>query len=149
MSSELDRRFSKIKLFNGFVRELRTLSTCKRAQVGAIIVTRDLSEILAIGYNGRPSHCPNDGCREEVGQCGCIHAEANALIKRRPGTGVMICTVCPCEHCAGLIVNSKAVTHVLYDMPYRNDLGIYVLHNGGVSVRVMDDNVSEWWPARY
>ncbi|MBI4744227.1 MAG: hypothetical protein HY776_05355 [Actinobacteria bacterium] len=66
-------------------------STCKRRQVGAILVKK--KRILATGYNGSPSglaHCIDIGClREErnieSGErhelCRGLHAEQNAVMK--------------------------------------------------------------------
>lgn len=138
-SASLDRLHSKLKVFLDLTKALSTLSTCKRtgSNIGCVIVPPDLSGIMAIGYNGPPAGFDNDSCRgpEAVGSCGCIHAEANALVKRQPGTTglVLITTLSPCEHCAGLIINSKAISAVLYQTEYRDRSGILRLEAVDIS----------------
>lgn len=126
---------SKIDKFCRFADDLSDLSTCKRLSVGAVLVTPDLREVVAIGYNGQPTGSPNEGCQEDrPGGCGCIHAEANAMVKPRAGgTGlVLFVTHSPCEHCAGLIVNSRSVEAVVYWEEYRSSGGLDTLREAGV-----------------
>lgn len=68
------------------------------------------------------------------GDCGCIHAEANALIKApfHQGPLVMYTTLSPCRDCAKLIINS-AVTRVFYSELYRDPAGILLLEQGGIN----------------
>lgn len=146
------RARSKLRVFEQFTFELGGLSTCKRLHVGCVIVTPTMSEVLAIGYNGPSAGEDNGACRNTPGQCGCIHAEANALVKcstQKPGW--MICSTCPCEHCAGLIVNSRKVSHIIFANQYRNDLGLNRLNRGGIIIRhtmdVTDETLREWWDA--
>src|SRR5437899_10399705 len=61
--------------------ELAKRSTCARTQVGSVIATHDLTQVLGIGYNGNARGLPNECDGPEPGRCGCIHSEANALIK--------------------------------------------------------------------
>jgi len=119
-----------------FARDLESLSTCRRRSVGCVIASDDLTSVASIGYNGQPRGTPNDGCSGEVGSCGCIHAEANALVKI-PGwysDTTMLVTCSPCAHCSGLIVNSGKVSVVLYDSTYRVSDGLYILGLAGVAV---------------
>jgi dCMP deaminase len=83
------------------------LSTCKRLRVGAIIVDHKFTKVLSIGYNGQPAGRHNNDCTG-VTPCGCVHAEANALIKLQQRTECMflIATHTPCGHCEGLIINT-------------------------------------------
>ena len=120
----------KLRVFMRLAADLAGLSHCRRKQVGAAIVTPDMSAVLAIGYNGPPSGRPNDSCRGGEGACGCIHAEANALVKLEAGGRgglVLLTTLSPCEHCAGLIVNSKKIESVVYAEAYRDAAGLKVL----------------------
>lgn len=132
-----DRRDRKLKIFVEFARSLGSLSTCRRASVGCVVVTPTLTEVLSIGYNGPPAGLPNDSCRSEVGDCGCVHAESNALVKLRTETSglLMICTTSPCERCAGLVVNCGRVSEVLYLEEYRDRSGVDLLESLGVVVR--------------
>lgn len=120
----------KLLTFWRLADDLAALSTCRRLSVGCVIVTRDLLEVAAIGYNGQPRQLPNDGCREEeVGSCGCVHAEASALVKlrvREPGL-LLLTTASPCETCAGLILNSGRIGTVVYGSRYRDETGLNIL----------------------
>lgn len=131
----MTRHDQKLRVFVEFAERLATLSTCKRAQVGCIVVTPDFSEVLSIGYNGPPVGRVNDACRDEIGNCGCVHAEANAIAKlsdRRDS--ILICTTGPCESCAGLIANRKTIREVHYVSEYRYTIGLDNLRCAGVDV---------------
>ena len=103
-----------------FCKSLSKLSTCRRLQVAAIIVDHRFTRVLSIGYNGWPVGAPNDACLGVAGSCGCVHAEANALIKLQYRTPhmFMITTHSPCLHCAGLILNA-GIDEVFSVHPYR------------------------------
>lgn len=108
--------------------DLAQLSTCKRAKVGCVVVPDDLSMVYSIGYNGPPAGEPNDSCTGEQGRCGCVHAEANAVVKLGPVTeAVLVCTTAPCLACAGLIVNCRKIHCVVYGLAYRDESGLELL----------------------
>lgn len=135
-SSVVNRLASKLEVFWDFAQGLSRLSSCRRLGVGCVVVTPTLSEVLSIGYNGPPAGFPNDSCRGTEGNCGCAHAEGNALAKLT-GYGVdlvMLSTTLQCEHCAGLVVNSQRVRYVVYGLPYRDPTGADVLMRAGVVV---------------
>jgi deoxycytidylate deaminase len=109
----------KLRAFMACARSLGQLTTCRRKPCGALLLPPDFSEILAIGYNGPPAGLPNDSCPGTEG-CGCYHAEENCLVKarRHSATGLtLVVTRAPCEHCAGLILNSRAVARVVWADP--------------------------------
>lgn len=114
-------------------------STCSRTKVGAVITPSDMSTIVSMGYNGAPrlgqNACPNDP--QIPGNCGCVHAEANALIKAPYIVGYelkLFCTLSPCESCARLIVNSQ-VREVVFSSFYRSpEEGLLVLLRGNVQL---------------
>jgi dCMP deaminase len=104
-------------------------SRCDRAQVGAVIVTRD-NRVAAVSYNGPPrgqqltgtcrSWCPRarvENLSPSYDECATVHAEANGLllneISIRGGT-IYISSAC-CRGCAKLIANSGLgrVVHVV------------------------------------
>jgi dCMP deaminase len=119
--------------------ELAKRSTCARTQVGSVIASADLTQVLGIGYNGNARGLPNRCDRPEPGNCGCLHSEANALIKagaQTPGK-VMFVTVSPCVMCAKMIVNSN-VTRVYYRSAYRDPAGVEVLRESGVEALQYD-----------
>ena len=127
--------------------ELAKRSTCARSQVGSVITTGDLTQVLGIGYNGNARGLPNACDGVEPGKCGCIHSEANALIKA--GAQVqgktMFVTMSPCVMCAKMIVNSN-VRRVYFRIEYRDALGVEVLRQGGVEACLYDRWRDRWRP---
>jgi dCMP deaminase len=119
LSQRMDRYLKKFQVAVKFCNDLSQLSTCKRLQVAAVIVDHRFTKVLSIGYNGPPSHSEYE-CTGEPGNCGCVHAEANALIKltNRSPHMFMITTHTPCVHCAGLIINA-GIDAVFSVKPYR------------------------------
>ena len=125
--------------------ELAKRSTCARLQVGSVITSGDLTQVLGIGYNGNARGLPNKCDSSVPGSCGCIHSEMNALVKA-PGNvrdKVVFVSASPCVMCAKLIINS-GVTHVFYRKAYRDPSGVEVLQSGGVEPVFYDRCVSEW-----
>src|ERR671936_1800090 len=103
---------SRIPLEEVYMRmaeQLAKRSTCERKRVGAVITTGDLTQVLGIGYNGNARGLPNRCDSSEPGRCGCLHSEANALIKAGAGTPgkIAFVTLSPCLMCAKMIVNSN------------------------------------------
>lgn len=113
--------------------ELAKRSTCSRNQVGSVIATPDLTQVLGIGFNGNAKGLPNHCDSPEPGRCGCLHSEANALIKAgaQMMDKVMFVTTSPCVMCAKMIVNSN-VARVYYRDAYRDGAGLEVLREAGV-----------------
>ena len=108
-----------------------------RHQVGTIIVTRDNTQLLSLGYNGNYKGGPNEVESEVPGQSGLIHAEQNALIKldyNNPKKKKMYVTLSPCSHCAKMIVNAN-IDEVIYDQKYRDDSGVNIMRLAGITVR--------------
>lgn len=114
-------------------------STCSRLQVGAVLA-RD-ARVISTGYNGPPSNMPH--CNhppEEVNGCkASVHAEANALIfAGRYGvsaTGAsMYVTHMPCLGCSQLMVTA-GIKGVVFRHEYRDESGIELLREAGISVR--------------
>src|SRR5919109_334599 len=119
--------------------ELGKRSTCARTQVGSVITTADLTQVLGIGYNGNARGLPNRCDGTEPGRCGCLHSEANALIKAGAHVEgkLMFVTASPCVMCAKMIVNSN-LSRVYYRTPYRDPAGVEVLRQGGVEAVLYD-----------
>lgn len=134
--------------FMEIVELIKTRSTCKRRQVGALIV-KD-KRILATGYNGAPAgckHCLEVGCmREELnipsGQrhelCRAIHAEQNAIVQAAySGTsvkdGTLYVTHQPCVLCAKMIINS-GIQKIVFKGEYPDPLSMEMLEEAGLEV---------------
>lgn len=111
-------------------------STCHRHKVGCVITTADMRNIVSVGYNGVAAGLTN-GCLRPAtpGNCGCLHAEDNALSLAPGGYDnlVLFTTLLPCETCAQRIIN-HAIAEVHYDRDYRDHSGIELLRRAGVSV---------------
>ena len=123
------------EVFMRMAEELAKRSTCARNQVGSVITTGDLTQVLGIGYNGNARGLPNACDAAEAGRCGCLHSEANALLKagaQTPGK-LMFVTVSPCVMCAKMVVNSNVRT-VYYRTAYRDPAGVAVLRQAGLDV---------------
>lgn len=127
-------RPSKEEYFLGIAKLTAAMSTCSRLQVG-VVLTDARYESFWIGYNGGPRGGANV-CRDSAaeGGCGCVHAEANAVIKA-PGaiekTAFITCS--PCVTCAVMLVNAH-VTTLTYEEQYRDTEGLAVLHESGIRV---------------
>lgn len=130
-------RLTRTDKLMGFARLAAQMSTCNRLNVGAIIAMdgRTISE----GYNGPPKGLPH--CRHKprsTEPCTrAIHAETNAIIfAGRKGVAVeggsLFVTHMPCLACAGNVVQAGLVS-VTYDKPYRDDSGVLLLRDAGVS----------------
>lgn len=111
-----------------------------RFQVGAVIVTDDNTQVLAVGYNGDHRGGPNEVESSEPGQSGFLHGEINALIKcdfNHPKRKKMFLTLSPCRQCAKAIING-GIDEVIYLEEYRDTSGIELLKNAGIAVRKVD-----------
>lgn len=136
-------RPSRQAMFMAMAQAAAQRSTCDRRIVGCIITTMDGTSIVSLGYNGNARGLP-DGCdSKEVGACGCIHAEANALIKApyHQGPLHLYTTTAPCLACAKLILNSQ-VKVVYFKEDYRSYEGVKVLLQHGVLVYQMRDSIN-------
>ncbi len=108
-----------------------------RHRVGAIVVTKDNTQVLAVGYNGNYSGGPNEVESTCPGESGMIHAEINALLKmdyNNPKQKIMYITLSPCRMCAKAIVNA-GIKEVVFRDIYRDTSSLEVLKNADVSVR--------------
>lgn len=125
--------------------------TCSRAQVG-VVIARD-GRVCATGYNGAPrgmKHCVHPSGElsnaRPVDAAICrwsTHAEANAVaFAARHGVALlgstMYTTLTPCVVCAQLAVNTGIVA-VICDRWYRDQTGVNLLIEAGVSVNVIND----------
>lgn len=111
-------------------------STCARLSVGCVITSTDFRYVFGAGYNGNAVGLPNECDSPDPGACGCIHAEANAIVNCRADRHepkVAIVTHSPCRMCAKLLVNLGGVVRVLYSEHYRSPAGLDILSAAGIS----------------
>ena len=119
-----------------FAHHLSERSTCQRAQVGCVITSWDHNRVLAIGYNGSHKGGPNECDSSEEGNCGCLHAEENAIIKmdyNDHSKKRLYCTTSPCYMCAKRIINA-GIEWVCYAVPYRKNDGVELLTKNSIEV---------------
>jgi len=112
-----------------------------RFQVGAIVVTEDNTQVLAVGYNGNHAGGPNEVESLEPGHSGLIHAEINALLKmdyNNPKNKILYVTLSPCKMCAKAMVNA-GISRVVYDEEYRDTSGVEILRKSGILVKKYSD----------
>lgn len=134
--------------FSELARIVAKRSTCRRRQVGALLVKDE--RIIATGYNGAPqglAHCLDVGClREEMGipsgqryeLCRGTHAEQNAIINAaRYGVStqdsVLYCTNQPCILCARMLINA-GVKRIVHQGDFDDQLAVQFLQEAGVEI---------------
>jgi len=123
-----------------FARTIAERSRDPRHQVGAVIVSANNTQVLAVGYNGDQAGGPNEVESLDPGQSGFLHAEINALIKsdyNNPVAKRMYVTLSPCRTCAKALING-GIDEVIYDDEYRDTSGLNLLRQAGISVRQLD-----------
>ena len=120
-----------------FAKSVSKRSYDPRHRVGAVIVTNDNTQVLAIGYNGNYSGGPNKVESIDPGCSGMIHAEINALIKldyNNPKRKKMYVTLSPCRDCAKAIVNG-GIDEVIYDEEYRDISSLDIFKDADIEFR--------------
>ena len=120
-----------------FANDIAKRSVDPKYKVGAIIVTDDNTQVLALGYNGDHKGGSNMRDSLEKGKSGFIHAEVNALIKcdyNNPKKKKMYLTHSPCSVCAKCIINS-GIAEVIYCEEYEDLTGLEILKQGNISIR--------------
>ena len=130
-------------IWKRFSMDISQRSPDPKFQVGAVIVSIDNTQVLALGYNGDHKGGPNQRESLETGKSGFIHAEVNALIKcdfNNPKPKKMYLTHAPCPVCAKCIVNA-GIKEVLYIKDYEpNMTGVDILRQCNVIVTKLVDN---------
>ena len=130
------------KVWMEFARSISHRSYDPRHQVGAVIVTEDNTQVLAVGYNGNFAGGPNKVESTIPGESGMIHAEINALLKmdfNNPKGKKMYVTLSPCRMCAKAIVNA-GIDEVVYGEEYRDPAGIDLLKSVNIKARFFPIN---------
>ncbi|RKY39965.1 MAG: cytidine deaminase [Candidatus Omnitrophota bacterium] len=134
--------------FLSLVKMVATRSTCRRRQVGALLV-KD-KRIIASGYNGAPSgmaHCLDIGClrdqlaipsgeRQEL--CRGLHAEMNVVIQAAiygisTKGSTLYCTNYPCILCAKILIQA-GIKRIVYIADYPDQEAKTLLEKAGIKV---------------
>lgn len=125
------------KIYLDLATSLAQRSTCRRLQVGTVITSTDYRKVLAVGYNGNATGLPNHCDREDVGNCGCLHSEENAVINcdaPRYLDKFVFVTHLPCVQCAKRLINLGNVKRVYYGQEYRLKDSLELLRSVGIEV---------------
>ena len=136
ISDETTHRPNWNQVWMEFAHIIARRSYDPRHQVGAVVVSSDNTQVLAIGYNGNYKGGPNAAESLSPGQSGMIHAEINALLKmdyNNPKDKILYVTLSPCRMCAKAIVNA-GIKKVYYDEEYRDTSSLKILRDSGVEV---------------
>ena len=139
------KREKQLKYDRAYLRmakEWGKLSSCKRKQVGAIIVKNRM--IISDGYNGTPTGFENY-CEDDEGYTKwyVLHAEANAILKVASSTqscqgATLYITLSPCRECSKLI-HQSGIKRVVYQIAYKDDSGLKFLEKAGVELEHMPE----------
>jgi dCMP deaminase len=135
-------------------------STCFRLNVGAIITRKNRP--VSVGWNGAEAgapHCAGNECPGIVpGNCGTLHAEANAIdgamgIEACPEGWDLYCTDSPCPNCTGKIISCGTIKRVFFEKLYRindhldrlreRDIKVYMITPAGYIVEFFSRRVVE------
>ena len=112
-----------------------------RNKVGAIVVTDDNTQVLAVGYNGNYAGGPNEVESTTPGESGMLHAEINALLKmdyNNPKKKKMYVNLLPCRMCAKAIING-GISEVVYREECRDTSSIKIMESANITVRHFTD----------
>ena len=123
-------------IYMGLAVNLAKRSTCARLQVGAVITSIDFRYVYGLGYNGNAVGFKNACDSTEVGACGCLHAEDNAVINCSVSSDVkkvVFCTHLPCVMCAKRLVNLRGVMRVYYLDEYRSTAAFKVFEEARIA----------------
>lgn len=132
-------RPSEETIFMQMALTLSLRSTCLRKQVCAVFTDAEMQRVLCFGYNGNVAAGPNECDSLQEGNCGCTHAEINALTKSVASLQDAICfvTLSPCLACAKVLIN-RGIKRVVYYETYRNVAGLNLLRQFDVCVEKFD-----------
>lgn len=129
--------------FMNIAREVASMGTCSRRQVGCVLITSD-RRIAATGFNGVPPgwpHCRGEGGKKCPGasaesgsrldECYANHAEINALLNCADVTNARTCyvTCSPCISCVKALLCTRITTIIFgNDYPHKAAAELWQRH---------------------
>jgi len=120
MDKKSKTRESWDSLYMGWAHDLaKKRSPDPKTKVACLIVNKDNTKVLSMGYNGDESGGKNERESLERGRSGFIHAEINALIKLDYSEKYkkLYITHSPCRECARALINGK-INEIIYSEVY-------------------------------
>lgn len=156
-SAQSDGRLTLDEYFIEMAHLVKKRGTCRRRQVGAVIVRDKM--VVSTGYNGAPRgvpHCSSEtGCLtddEAIAQgrrasvCMAAHAEINAIVQAGYNNvsvkgGTLYCTTFPCNFCSKAIVNA-GVREIVYEEGYPDELSKSILGYTNILIRQLPPRAS-------
>lgn len=126
------------EIYMTLARALASRSTCEGERDGAVITSVDFRKVLAVGYTGNASGLPNC-CDKEGPDCGCLHAEENAIIHcdaPRAEPKIAFSSTFPCRACAKRLINLGGVQD-LYAGQSGPESVVELLGSVGIRVHVV------------
>jgi dCMP deaminase len=125
------------KFYMNIAKQYASLSKDTNLKVGCIIVPRDFSKIISVGYNGWEKGGTNQRDSMEEGKSGAVHAEINCMLKAcsdNINNCYMYSSHSACRICARAIVNFGRISHFIYETDYRDISGLDILRERGIAV---------------
>lgn len=123
---------SPLGMLLGYAIAAKNGSNCERGKVGCVLADKD-GDLLSVGQNGskHPKKCQRP---EEMGNCGCLHAEVRAVINLRGQLPyIAVCTLAPCERCAKVLAEAGVVSVYYQEESRVLEEGFVVFRNAGIS----------------
>ena len=141
----MNNRLTHDEYYLKILNEVKKRSTCKRREVGAIIVDRGY-HILSTGYNGVPRnipHCitlPCKGFDDPPGntdRCEAVHAEVNAVLQcsRIDYAHTIYVSCTPCFSCTKMLLNTN-IQIIITCEPYADERGRNMWLNSGRIIKI-------------
>ncbi len=105
-------------------------SGCKRKSVGCALLRVDWSNPYSLAQTHNGPSGSGHVCTDEVGNCGCSHAEPRAVISALKTIGkyrykgiklVCLCQYSPCTNCANILLDSKLICGCVYETLTEHD----------------------------
>lgn len=137
----MENRITWPKVWMNLAVNISERSYDDRLKVGCVIVSRDNTSVLAVGYNGNAHGLPNARESELPGESGLLHAEQNAVVKldyHNPAQKIVYLTHSPCPMCAKLLIQAR-IHKVIYRELFRDIRGLSILDQGNIQHACYDD----------
>lgn len=122
------------EIYMTLARSLAARSTCSNERVGTVITSIDFRKVLAVGYSGNATGLPNQ-CDRPGPDCGCLHAEENAVIHcdaPRAEPKIVFVTRLSCRACAKRIIQLGGVQDVYFGNAEGNRDAAALLATAGI-----------------